>query len=238
MNDAAIKDVLEGLARQSRPGAETDSPHYISLVLIDRWLKQVAVQEAHGVMLDYGCGGQPYKHFFLPKLTRYIGADVAAAQGVQLDLEIIPGQALPLPDGSIDTLLSTQTLEHLPDVHFYLKECGRLVRAGGVMILTAPMQWRHHEVPFDYLRFTRYGLSSLVEQNGFEVKSISPCGGVYALLGQIFLSHLHERGVQKKWVNKLVNRLALWLDRRFPDTEDTLNWMCIAVRKPAAEIVN
>src|SRR5512139_1437699 len=83
----------------------------------------------------------------------------------------------------------------------------------------------------EYMRFTKYGLSLLIEQNGFEIKSISPCGGVYALLGQIFLSHLHERGVQKKLLNKLVNKLALWLDRRFPDTEDTLNWMCIAVCK-------
>ena len=182
-------------------------------------------------MLDYGCGGQPYKNFFLPKLTRYIGADVAAAQGVQLDLEIIPGQALSLADASIDTLLSTQTLEHLPDVYFYLKECGRLVRPGGVMILTAPMQWRHHEVPYDYLRFTKYGLSVLIEQNGFEIKSISPCGGVYALLGQIFLSHLHERGFHGKLVFTLVNRLALWLDKRIHDPEDTLNWMCIAVRE-------
>jgi SAM-dependent methyltransferase len=231
MSSAAIKEVLKGLARQHQPGAELDGSDYISLGLIDRWLKNIALHEAHGVMLDYGCGGQPYKNFFLPKLTRYIGADVAAAQGVQVDLEIIPGQALSLADASIDTLLSTQTLEHLPDVHFYLKECGRLVRPGGRMILTAPMQWRHHEVPYDYLRFTKYGLSSLIEQYGFEIKSISPCGGVYALLGQIFLSHLHERGVQKKLLNRLVNSLALWLDRRFPDTEDTLNWMCIAVRK-------
>ena len=231
MITAPVKAALEGLARQHRPGAELDNPHYISLILIDRWLKSTALREAHGVMLDYGCGGQPYKDFFLPNLTRYIGADVAAAHGVQLDLEIIPGQALPLANASIDTLLSTQTLEHLPDVLFYLNECARLVRPGGVMILTAPMQWRHHEVPYDYLRFTKFGLTALAEQHGFEIKSISACGGVYALLGQIFLSHLHERGVKRRLFNKLINKLALWLDRRFPDTEDTLNWMCIAVRK-------
>ena len=225
-----IKELLNGLKRQQIPGASLDHPHYISLSLINSWLQNVAFSEARGVMLDYGCGGQPYKDLFLPGLSRYIGADVATASGVKLDIEIVPDQQLPLSNASIDTILSTQTLEHLSDIDFYLTECNRLVRPAGTLILTAPMQWRHHEVPYDYLRFTKYGLTALLNKHGFIIKSISPCGGVYALIGQIFLSHLHERRVQKKWLNKLVNKLALWLDGHFPDTEDTLNWMCIAIR--------
>ncbi len=228
---SAIKEALRGLKRQQILGASLDHPHYISLGLIGTWLQDVAFNEAHGVMLDYGCGGQPYKSFFMPKVSRYIGADVAAAEGVCLDIEIEPAQKLPLEAGSVDTLLSTQTLEHLNDVEFYLSECARVVSPGGVLILTAPMQWRHHEVPYDYWRFTKYGLISLLERHEFSVKSISPCGGVYALIGQIYLSHLHERGVQKKWLNRIVNRLALFLDNHLIDTEDTLVWMVIAIRK-------
>jgi SAM-dependent methyltransferase len=228
---SAIKETLSGLTRQQILGATIDHPHYISLSLIGNWLQDVAFNEAHGIMLDYGCGGQPYKSFFMPKLSRYIGADVAAAEGIGLDIEIELEQALPLDTASIDTLLSTQTLEHLADIEFYLGECARLVRPDGVLILTAPMQWRHHEVPYDYWRFTKYGLINLLERHGFSIKSISPCGGVYALIGQIFLSHLHERGMRKKWLNKIINRLALYLDNHTPDTDDTLNWMCIAIRK-------
>lgn len=228
---SAIKNALGGLKRQQTLGASLDHPHYISLSLIGTWLHDVAVNEAHGIMLDYGCGGQPYKSFFLPKISRYIGADVAAAEGIYLDIEIEPGQSVPLDTASVDTLLSTQTLEHLDNVEFYLSECARLVCPNGVLILTAPMQWRHHEVPYDYWRFTQYGLITLLEKHGFLIKSISPCGGVYALIGQIFLSHLHERGLRKKWLNKIINRVALYLDNHWTDTDDTLNWMCIAVRK-------
>lgn len=227
---SSIKQDLRGLKRQTILGAELTHPHYISLSLIGNWLVDVALNEAHGVMLDYGCGGQPYKNFFIPKITRYIGADVTAAEGVCLDVEIELGQKLPIDSASIDTLLSTQTLEHLPDVDFYLSECARLLRAEGVLILTAPMQWRHHEVPYDYWRFTKYGLINLLQKHGFSIKSINPCGGVYALMGQIFLSHLHESGVQKKWINKIVNRFALFIDDHKKDTNDTLNWMCIAIR--------
>ncbi|MDO9215271.1 MAG: methyltransferase domain-containing protein [Methylococcales bacterium] len=227
---STIKEALHGLQRQQTLGATLDHPHYISLSLIGNWLQDVAFSEASGVMLDYGCGGQPYKNFFMPKLSRYIGADVSAADGICLDIEIEPQQALALDGASIDTLLSTQTLEHIEDIEFYISECARLVRPDGVLILTAPMQWRHHEVPYDYWRFTRYGLISLLERHGFSIKSISPCGGVYALIGQIFLSHLHERGVRKKWLNKMVNWFSLYLNQHWNDTEDTLNWMCIAIR--------
>jgi SAM-dependent methyltransferase len=228
---STIKEALHGLQRQQTLGATIDHPHYISLSLIGHWLQDVALNEAHGIMLDYGCGGQPYKDFFMPKLSGYIGADVSAAQGICLDIEIQPCQILPLEVASIDTLLSTQTLEHVEDVEFYVSECARVVRQEGVLILTAPMQWRHHEVPYDYWRFTKYGLISLLERHGFSIKSVSPCGGVYALMGQIFLSHLHERGIRKKWLNKMVNRLALYLDNHWNDTDDTLNWMFIAIRK-------
>jgi hypothetical protein len=63
------------------------------------------------------------------------------------------------------------------------------------------------------------------------INSISPCAGLYALIGQIFLSHLHEQGVQKKWLNKIINRLALYLDNRWIDKDDMLNWQVIAIRK-------
>jgi SAM-dependent methyltransferase len=228
---SAIKKTLAGIKRQQTLVASKGHPHYISLSLIEKWLYEVALNEAHGIMLDYGCGGQPYKNFFMPKISRYIGADVAAAEGIILDIEIEPGKALPLTPGSTDTLLSTQTLEHIEDFEFYMSECARLLRPNGVLILTAPMQWRHHEVPYDYWRFTKYGLISLLEHHEFSIKSISPCGGVYALIGQIFLSHLHERGVQKTWINKTINRLALFLDNHWNDQEDTLLWMIIATRK-------
>src|SRR5204862_7268221 len=121
------------------------------------------------LMLDYGCGGQPYRTMFETKVSRYIGADVAAAANTKIDLEFQPGRPLPLGSSTIDTILSTQTLEHVQDAHTYLAECNRLLKTGGTLILTAPMQWRHHEVPFDFLRFTKYGLIHLLTQYCLEV---------------------------------------------------------------------
>ena len=222
---------LDGLERMRSPVVALDSHHYISLSLLNRWVEDVAVPNASGELLDFGCGGQPYRALFESRVTRYVGADVALARGVTPDVLFEPGKPLPLPDGSFDTIVSTQVLEHVADPAFYVAECFRLLRDRGVLLISVPMQWRHHEVPFDYWRFTRYGLTEILDSNGFEVESMTPCGGAFALIGQILASHLDESGVRKRWLLRGLNRCALWLDRRRHDTEDTLLWMCVARRK-------
>jgi len=219
---------LSGIVRVSSMELRRDSHHYIVLSHLYQWMRERALTVAHGVLLDYGCGGQPYRELFLPKVSKYIAADVAAAHGTSVDIRLQPRQPVPLPSASVDTILANQTLEHVPDSDFYLAECERLLRPGGVLILTAPMQWRHHEAPFDYFRFTRYGLTELLSRHQFTLQDLSPSGGVYALLGQIFLNHLAERGFQNRLVFRAINRVALWFDKKVPDSEETINWMCIA----------
>lgn len=223
-----IREKLGGMVRVSDMHLDPSSHHYIVLSHLYDWLKNVALNEAKGVLLDYGCGGQPYRQLFSSRVTRYIGADVAQSRNTKVDIDLVPGHSVALPDQSVDTVLSTQVLEHVPDFNFYLSDCWRLLKPHGVLILTVPMQWRHHEVPYDFWRFTRHGITHALSHHGFTIKDLTPCGGVYALIGQIWLSHLNERGYNRARVYKWVSRLALWLDRKNPDLDDTLNWMCIA----------
>jgi hypothetical protein len=94
------------------------------------------------------------------------------------------------------------------------------------------MQWRHHEIPWDFRRFTRFGLVREMETAGFAVLSIDPCGGAFALIGQILSNHLWEkRQWRRPWVYRWLNRLFLRLDHRYPDPDETINWMCLAEKK-------
>lgn len=218
----------QGVQRISAMDVDPSSHHYIVLSQLHNWLADIAAPVAVGRLLDYGCGGQPYRRLFQPGLTAYVGADVAPAAGITLDVEIRPDEPLPLPSESFDTVLSTQTIEHVFNFQAYLADCHRLLRPGGALVLTAPMQWRHHEVPFDYWRFTRYGLERSLQTLGFEIERIDACGGAYSLLGQIYLSHVTEGRPPRRLLARAINRLSLWLDRRFVDNDDTLLWMCVA----------
>ncbi len=212
------------------------SHHYIVLSQLHHWVEHVAAPYVSGRLLDYGCGGQPYRNLLAARYQEYVGADVVPAAGITLDIEILPDQPLSAASESFDVVLSTQTIEHVYDFQSYLRDCARLLRPGAIMVLTAPMQWRHHEVPFDYWRFTKFGLQRALQANGFEVVRIDACGRVYSLIGQIFLSHISENRAPSKWLVRAINRIALWLDRRCMDNDDTLLWMCVA-RKAAVSHV-
>lgn len=223
-----IHQTLAGLERLRNIEVSPGSHHYIVLSILNNWVVAVAAPSAKGVLLDFGCGGQPYRCVFEPYISQYIGADVAAAAGVTLDLVLTPGAPAALPDASVDTVLSTQVLEHVFDFQNYLADCARLLRPGGRLIISVPMHWRHHEVPYDYWRFTKYGLTLSLEQAGFAISDLRSFGGFYALLGQAFLDHRSAQGKNNALISILISRLALWFDRRAMDTDDSLGWMCIA----------
>ena len=209
--------------------------HYIVLSILNRWITNIALPHAKGVMLDYGCGGQPYRELFETPISKYIGADVEAALDIDLDLIIDPGLSLAIDSNSIDTVLSTQTLEHVYNFKSYIVECFRVLRPGGYLILTVPMQWRMHEVPFDYWRFTKYGVKSALEEYGFSIINLVPCGGAWALLGQILNSHLDENKYGTKPIYWLINQIALWMGQRHEDSEESIGWMCIAKKSENIE---
>lgn len=231
--ESDINTALGGMERMRSIEVNKDSHHFIVLSQLNKWVATTAAPAASGVLLDYGCGGQPYKLVFEPYITRYIGADVAAAKGVVLDIELEVGVRAALPSESIDTILSTQVLEHIYDFQSYLTDCARLLKPSGRLIVSVPMHWRHHEVPYDYWRFTKFGLSQSLESAGFKILDLRPCGGVYSLLGQVFLDHLSAKKKLKPVLTRLVNNLALWLDSKMMDADDTLGWMCIAEKQKA-----
>ena len=84
--------------------------------------------------------------------------------------------------GGVDDVLLTQVLEHLPDPARVLAELNRVMKPGGTLWLTAPLFYAEHERPYDYFRYTRYGLHRLLKQAGFRVREIEWLEGYFGTL--------------------------------------------------------
>jgi len=229
--DDLIHARLNNIERAKDLKLSLDHHHFLVLRPLYQWMREVAAPNAHGVLLDYGCGGCPYEKLFAPHIIKYIAADVATASDTKIDIMLTPNQPVPLGDASVDTILANQTLEHVSDPVFYLSECHRLLRPGGLLVLSAPMQWRHHESPYDYHRFTRFGIEHHLRIHNFVIKDLRPCGGTFALMGQIWLNYLFRERNRPRWIVRLINRFFSHLDRRYPDGDETINWVCLA-QKP------
>ncbi|MFL5804450.1 MAG: class I SAM-dependent methyltransferase [Roseiflexaceae bacterium] len=185
---------------------------------------------ARGRLLDVGCGNRPYEPW-LRDVGEYVGLDV----NYQTGSPTVSGfaYALPFAASSFDTVFSTQTLEHVEAPHLAVAEMVRVLRPGGYLILTAPQTWRLHEQPYDFYRYTRYGLQYLLEQNGLRVVSIKAQGGVWATVGQIVNNAMHRQlgprlPVYARYLIYLAsNMLFGQLDRVWVDTDETLNYLVI-----------
>lgn len=181
-----------------------------------------------GRVIDVGCGVQPYRRFLGPQVTEHVGVDRLGAFA-QPDLE---GDALhlPVPDGSFDAALSTQVLEHVPEPQLAMQELARVLRPGGTLILTCPGTWPHHEEPYDFYRYTRYGLEHLLKQSGFRIVELKAQGGTWATIGQMICLEVTRWPLRFLWV-PLVNSVARYLDGRPTRQELALNWFVRAVRE-------
>jgi|CXWL01.1.fsa_nt_gi SAM-dependent methyltransferase len=101
-------------------------------------------------VLDYGCGSGFGTHRLAADCARIVGVDIApdavrfAAERYRapnLTFQVIaPADRAPLPfaDGSFDTVLSFQVIEHLVDPGLYLAEIRRVLRPGGAAIFATP----------------------------------------------------------------------------------------------------
>ena len=209
-------------------------------------------QGLSGRVLDYGCGGSPYVSL-LPQLRPYVRADIGSGPGI--DFVLSDDGHVPQPDGSFDVILSTQVLEHIREPARYIAESFRLLRPGGVLVLTTHGMVREHGCPHDYGRWTPMGLAQLARSGGFEieesVKLTAGLRGVVQLLHQVLIFELRCPGrpavhyplvILRRLYTGCAVPVLNWFGRRFPEhgwergDGPSSVYFCIALRarKPIA----
>ena len=209
---------------------------------LDRILLQEQVRKfAHyvtGDVLDIGGGDyQRYKKFF--KYKSYLSMDVYEGK----DIDVV-GSAddIPFPDESFDSVISTQVLEHVKFPEKCVQEACRVLKKGGIALVTVP-QWNDlHSEPHDYWRYTNYGMKELFERNGFETLAYEQRGGFYINIAQMRMRfaiekyHLYKHPIAGPIMSRLFRLYGTYA--RFRDARDTsivnrkntIGW-CFAFRK-------
>ena len=136
--------------------------------------------ERHGLLLEVGCGDQPYRSL-VPVDCRYVGIDRSGAKdnfdmSTNEDIVHYSGEVFPCGDGVFDALFHTEVLEHVFNYRDFLRECRRVLKPDGEMMFTVPFQARFHFAPHDHFRYTPSALKALLEVAGFVDAKIAPRG--------------------------------------------------------------
>jgi SAM-dependent methyltransferase len=258
------------LARPSVRAASRRASDWIDLQwsLVVQLLARVAPQ-ARGRLLDVGCGDKPYEHLFTPYVSEYLGIereDTFAATAGSLSARkpdlVYDGTRLPFEDRTFDTVLNVQVLEHTPRPGALVAEMARVLKDDGRLILSAPFQFRLHEEPHDYFRYSPHGLRVLCADAGLEIVEVLAQGSLWSVLGHKLNSYLAFRVARLDGLAQSMGKLAhegarpapprLWtlplvapsllgiagaarlLDRLAPEPTETLGFVVIARRAGVA----
>jgi len=126
-----------------------------------------------GRLLDFGCGRKPYRELF--SVAQYVGVDYSGEGHDHTEEPIdiyYDGETLPFSGQSFDAVFSSEVIEHLFNVGNILDELNRVLKPKGQLLVTVPFVWDEHEIPYDFARYTSFGLIYLLSQHGFKVVSL------------------------------------------------------------------
>jgi SAM-dependent methyltransferase len=155
-----------------------------------------------GVMVDLGCGEAPYKEFFLQYVDQYIGVDWTNSYlNIKADVISDLNERVALPNKCADVVISISVMEHLHNPQRFLKEAYRILKDDGVFILQVPFQFYVHDEPYDYFRYTPYGLNYLLQKAGFREIEIYPAGGFFTMW-LLRLNYFLSRAIKNRFTIK------------------------------------
>ncbi len=158
--------------------------------------------ERPGRVLDVGCGGGRFLRRMQKRGWDVVGTDFdeQAARTVRerYSIETRVGD-LPqcgLPAASFDAITLSQAIEHLYDPQATLHECLRLLKPGGLLVMTTPnarslgaaefgASWRGWEAPRHLHLFTVETLAALTRQAGFDIVEARSCSAGSAVVYRV-----------------------------------------------------
>ena len=219
---------------------------------VNRFVENVATSLPTGSsILDAGAGESIYKKFFSHCNYKAIDLAVGESRWNYANLDYVGFlHEMPIENEMFDAVLCTQVLEHLEWPRESVKEMHRVIKLGGKLYMTVPMAQNEHQVPYDFFRYTSYGLESICKHAGFNDIKITPFGGLWvrwAFELPRAMSIFPSAGIRSKKPNvlgitllpvriatlgimRLLQMLFLYLERFDKKKNDPWGWECVATK--------
>jgi SAM-dependent methyltransferase len=146
-----------------------------------------------GRLLDFGCGSKPYKS--LINVHEYIGLDIEQVghshKNEQIDV-YYDGKNIPFADNHFDVVFSSEVFEHIFNIEEIIFEIHRVLKANGHLLITLPFVWDEHEIPFDFARYTSFGIRHLLEKRGFKIIKLMKTGNYVEVIFQLLAAYVNQ----------------------------------------------
>jgi SAM-dependent methyltransferase len=180
------------------------SPVFIIRSGLLREIRELA-PSISGNVLDFGCGSKPYESLFTAA-ARYTGVDIPTSghdhKNSKIDV-FYDGRSLPFNDSQFDAVVSFEVFEHVFNLSEVLLEINRVTRYGGLLLISIPFSWNEHELPFDFARYTTFGICHVLKQAGYEVVEIKKTTTYILAVFQVLIAYFMQVAPRNRKVRAL-----------------------------------
>jgi len=166
--------------------------------------------QLQGHLLDFGCGSKAYRSLF--RVQQYTGLDVEQEghPHEQEDVDVLyDGRTIPFPDAHFDACFSSEVFEHVFDLPLSIREIYRVLKPGGSGLFVVPFVWDEHEVPYDFGRYSSFGLHHLLKEAGFELVESRKDSHFFLVLIQLWNLYLFNFCPPNKFARLLYTALVI-----------------------------
>lgn len=221
-----VKEFYENMYRDDKPNRPKPSlysrilEHTLGKLIVDRYKHTYPVLPGGDSILDIGCGEDLTLMPLWNKYREVYGIDISEPRIKRLQKQFGDNPAIHLSvedvndklsfrDASFDTIMAIAVLEHIFDPYHFMKECYRLLKPGGHLIVHVPnIAWLGNRLRLlmgilpvtstgegwdgGHLHyFTVASLRKLFQEEGFEITKIAYGGPSRrfwgSLLSELFL---------------------------------------------------
>lgn len=208
-----LKNAIQRLIQR-----EAYNPSLLGIVLNPHYLIRAALWSeinrqsnfVAGRVLDFGCGAKPYEQLF-NLAEEYIGVDIEDSGHNHEDSKVDlfwDGVSLPFEDNYFDSVVSFEVFEHVFNPSEVFKEIRRVLKPGGTLLMSTPFIYGEHEQPFDFARYTSFGIKHMLEINDFNVIEAKKTGSFHSVAIQTTIAYL-EKATPKIWFVGFAVRSAI-----------------------------
>lgn len=185
----------------------------------------------YGKVLDVGGKKENKRGKFRPPLDKvdswkYLNIDKSTNPDYLCSVDDIP-----IEDESFDIVLLAEVLEHLENPIDVLKECKRVLKKNGKIVITMPFLYPKHADPYDFQRWTDYKLENELKKLGFKNIVITPMGGIFAVIYDLLHVSLGSASKNRdalknkiigKFIMPILAKVFKWLDKKYEYKNKTI----------------